>query len=190
MYGLSLLPAKQGVGFIVGGFIGIWVFIVWEEKTENPVFDLNLFKTNRVFAFSNLAALINYSATFAVAFLLSLYLQHIKRLSPENAGIILVAQPVVQTLFSPLAGRLSDRVEPRIVATTGMSLTALGLVFFIFLDEHSASELMVAWLILLGFGFALFSSPNTNAIMGSVERRFYGLASGSVGTMRLLGMMI
>jgi hypothetical protein len=48
----------------------------------------------------------------------------------------------------------------------------------------------VAWLILLGFGFALFSSPNTNAIMGSVERRFYGLASGSVGTMRLLGMMI
>jgi hypothetical protein len=42
----------------------------------------------------------------------------------------------------------------------------------------------------LGFGLALFASPNTNAIMGSVERRYYGLASGSVGTMRLVGMMI
>jgi MFS family permease len=190
MYGLSLLPAKGGLGFVAGGFIGISIFIAWEAKTESPVYDLNLFKTNRVFAFSNVAALINYSATFAVAFLLSLYLQHIKGLSPQNAGIILVAQPIVQTLFSPLAGRLSDRIEPRIVATTGMSLTALGLVFFIFLDEHSTLVLIVAWLILLGFGFALFSSPNTNAIMGSVERRFYGLASGSVGTMRLLGMMI
>jgi len=190
MYGLSLLPAKRGLGFVVSGFIGIWVFIAWEVKKESPVYDLNLFKTNRVFAFSNLAALINYSATFAVAFLLSLYLQHIKGLSPQNAGIILVAQPIIQTLFSPFAGRLSDRVEPRILATAGMFLTTLGLVFLIFLDQHSALALIVAWLILLGFGFALFSSPNTNAIMGSVERRFYGLASGSVGTMRLLGMMI
>lgn len=93
-------------------------------------------------------------------------------------------------LFSPFAGRLSDKIEPRIVATLGMAVTTLSLGLFVLLDEHSSVKFIVANLILLGFGLALFSSPNTNAIMSSVEKRFYGLASGSVGTMRLLGMMI
>jgi MFS family permease len=189
MYGISLLPGLRSLWLILCGLLSIVVFVTWETKVENPVFDLDLFKTNRVFALSNLAALINYSATFAVAFLLSLYLQHIKGLSPQSAGIVLISQPVVQAIFSPFAGRLSDRVEPRIVASIGMSLTTFGLVLFIFLNENSTLEFVVARLILLGFGFALFASPNTNAIMGSVEKRFYGLASGSVGTMRLLGMM-
>jgi len=189
MYGISLLPGLRSLWLILCGLLSIVAFIAWETKVENPVFDLDLFKTNRVFALSNLAALVNYSATFAVAFLLSLYLQYVKGLSPQSAGLVLISQPVVQAIFSPFAGRLSDRVEPRIVASIGMSLTTFGLVLFIFLNENSTLEFVVARLILLGFGFALFASPNTNAIMGSVEKRFYGLASGSVGTMRLLGMM-
>ena len=190
MYGISLLPAMRSLWLILFGFSGILAFVKWEMKIENPVFDLNLFRTNRVFAFSNLAALINYSATFAVAFLLSLYLQFIKELSPQSAGLILISQPIVQAVFSPFAGRLSDRIEPRIIASIGMTLSFVGLSLFTFLNENSTLEFIVANLILLGFGFALFSSPNTNAIMSSVEKRFYGLASGSVGTMRLLGMMI
>jgi len=189
MYGISLLPGMRSLWLILCGLLSIVAFIAWETKVENPVFDLDLFKTNRVFALSNLAALVNYSATFAVAFLLSLYLQYVKGLSPQSAGLVLISQPIVQAVFSPFAGRLSDRVEPRIVASIGMSLTTFGLVLFIFLNENSTLEFVVARLILLGFGFALFASPNTNAIMGSVEKRFYGLASGSVGTMRLLGMM-
>ncbi|MBW1717425.1 MAG: MFS transporter [Deltaproteobacteria bacterium] len=190
MYGISLLPGLRSLWFIVCGFLSIVAFVTWETRVENPVFDLDLFKTNRVFALSNLAALISYSATFAVAFLLSLYLQHIKGMSPQSAGLVLISQPVIQAIFSPFAGRLSDRVEPRIIASIGMGLTTFGLVLFIFLNGNSTLEFLVARLILLGFGFALFASPNTNAIMGSVEKRFYGVASGSVGTMRLLGMMI
>jgi EmrB/QacA subfamily drug resistance transporter len=190
MYGISLMPAMRSLWFIVCGMLGLWAFVVWEAKVDSPVFDLSLFRANRVFAFSSLAALINYSATFAVAFLLSLYLQSIKGLSPQSAGLVLISQPLVQAVFSPLAGRLSDRIEPRLVASIGMSVTTLGLALFIPLGNDSSLESVVARLILLGFGFALFASPNTNAIMGSVERRFYGLASGSVGTMRLLGMMI
>jgi len=190
MYGISLLPGMRSLWLILCGLLSIVAFIAWETKVENPVFHLDLFRTNRVFALSNLAALVNYSATFAVAFLLSLYLQYVKGLSPQSAGLVLISQPIVQAVFSPFAGRLSDRVEPRIVASIGMTLTTLGLVLFIFLDENSTLEFVIARLILLGFGFALFASPNTNAIMGSVEKRFYGLASGSVGTMRLLGMMI
>jgi len=190
MYGISLLPAMRSLWLILFGLSGILAFVKWEMKIENPVFDLNLFRTNRVFAFSNLAALINYSATFAVAFLLSLYLQFIKELSPQSAGLILISQPIVQAVFSPFAGRLSDRIEPRIIASIGMTLSFVGLFLFTFLNENSTLQFIVVNLILLGFGFALFSSPNTNAIMSSVEKRFYGLASGSVGTMRLLGMMI
>jgi len=190
MYGISVLPKQISILIIVLGVGGIFAFVKWEMKVTNPVFNLTLFKVNRVFAFSNLAALINYSATFAVAFLLSLYLQHIRGLSAQNAGLILISQPVVQAIFSPFAGRLSDRIEPRIVASTGMVLTTIGLFLFIFLNEYSTLEMIIARLIMLGFGFALFSSPNTNAIMSSVEKKFYGLASGSVGTMRLMGMMI
>ena len=148
-----------------------------------------LFAQNRTFALSNLAALINYSATSAVTFLLSLYLQYIKALTPQQAGLVLIAQPVIQATFSPLAGRLSDRIEPRIVASAGMMLTAIGLAVLILVGAATPLWIITANLALLGFGFALFSSPNMNAIMGSVPKPFYGVASGTLGTMRLVGQM-
>jgi EmrB/QacA subfamily drug resistance transporter len=190
MYGISLLPAMKSLWVILLGLLGFVAFVKWQIRTEHPVYNLDLFRTNRVFAFSNLAALINYSATFAVTFLLSLYLQYVKELSPQSAGLLLIAQPVMMAIFSPFAGRLSDRIEPRIVSSVGMTLTSIGLFLFAFLHENSSHLSIIVRLIILGLGFGLFSSPNTNAIMGSVEKRFYGLASGSVGTMRLLGMMI
>jgi len=188
MYGFTLLPEMSGAWLILVGAVGVVAFVKWEMKVKSPVLNLGLFKNNPVFALSNLAALINYSATFAVGFLLSLYLQYIKGLSPQNAGLVLVAAPVVQAVFSPLAGRLSDRIEPRIVASTGMALVVIGLFLFTFLDQETSLGFIVASLVLLGFGFALFSSPNTNAVMSSVEKRFYGVASGTLATMRQVGM--
>jgi len=189
MYGISLLPATGSLWLILIGIAGLSGFMVWESRIEHPVFQVDLFRVNRVFAFSNLAALINYSATFAVTFLLSLYLQYIQGLSPQGAGLILVSQPVVMAAFSPMAGRLSDRIEPRIVASIGMTITTIGLILLTTISTDSSTGFIIGGLVLLGFGFALFSSPNTNAIMSSVEKRYYGIASGSVGTMRLLGQM-
>ena len=189
MYGFSLLPGIWGAFFILLGVGGFWAFMKWESKSESPVFDIDLFRNNKIFAFSNLAALINYSAIFAIGFLLSLYLQLIKGLNPQEAGIILICQPIVQAVFSPFAGRLSDRIEPRIVASTGMALTTVGLALFIFLDEKTTLSFIVVNLILIGFGFGLFSSPNTNAVMSSIEKKFYGVASGILGTMRATGNM-
>ena len=188
MYGFTMLPDNTGIVLILVGAAGFIGFIRWETRVKNPVLDIGLFRNNTVFALSNVAALINYSATFAIGFLLSLYLQYIKGLSPQNAGLVLIAAPVVQAIFSPFAGRLSDRIEPRIVASAGMGLTVIGLIFFTFLSATTSLWFIITGLIILGFGFALFSSPNTNAVMSSVDRKCYSVASATLATMRQIGM--
>ena len=189
MYGFSLLPTWRA-GLLIGlGVLCLGFFIFQQLKQPSPLLDIRLFLDNKVFAFSNLAALINYCATFAVTFLLSLYLQHIKMLTPSQTGIILVAAPFMQAFFSALAGRLSDRLEPQIIACIGMGLNVIGLIPLIFINNDTSIHYIVFCLILLGLGFALFSSPNVNATMSAVENKFYGIASATLGTMRLTGQM-
>lgn len=189
MYGLTLVPDLTAAVWIFAGAAVLVCFLWWESKSTSPVLDISVFRHNAAFTFSNMAAMINYAATYAVAFLLALYLQYTKGFSPEFAGLILVAQPAVQTVVSPFAGRLSDRIEPRIVASVGMTLTAAGLFAFVFLSATTPLSSIVAALLVLGLGYALFSSPNTNAIMSSVDRRHYGVASSMVATMRAIGQL-
>ncbi len=189
MYGFSLLPEINGLIFTFFGIVGIIIFIYFENTLEFPVINIKLFKSNRVFAFSNYAALINYSATFAIGFLLSLYLQYIKGYDPQEAGQILVVQPLLMAVFSPVTGKLSDKINPGKVASVGMAMISAGLFIITFIEENTSIWHIVAILVLFGIGYALFSSPNSNAIMGSVEKKYYGLASGTVGTMRLIGQM-
>lgn len=190
VYGATRLPSSLGIILLLSGLLLIFLFIRHQLSARFPVFDMQLFVANKTFAYSSLAALLNYSATFAVTFLLSLYLQYLKGMSPQAAGSVLMAQPIMMAMLSPLAGRLSDRIEPRLLATTGMVITVVGVLFFATLQPDTKTYLIVANLILLGIGFALFSSPNMNAIMGAVEKRYYGLAAGAVATMRLLGQML
>jgi EmrB/QacA subfamily drug resistance transporter len=189
VYGASRLPAIFAWGLIGCGAAGLLGFVFWELRVPYPVFEVRLFASNMVFAFSSLAPLINYSATFAVTFLLSLYLQYILSFPPQSAGLVLMAQPIVQTLFSPLAGRLSDRVEPAVLASLGMAITAAGMLALTMLTQSTALAYILGVLITLGLGFALFSAPNMNAIMGAIKPQHYGTASGVVATMRLLGQM-
>jgi len=190
MYGITIIPAQASLWLVLAGMLALAGFVKWEIQVRYPVFEVNLFIENRTFSFSCLAALINYGATFAVAFLLSLYLQYIKGLTSQGAGLVLIAQPIVMAVFSPLAGKLSDKIEPRVIASLGMALTTLGLILLVLINQHTTLLFIVISLMVLGFGFALFSSPNMNAIMSSVAKKYYGIASGSVGTMRLLGQML
>ena len=189
LYGLSLIPGAMATTFILSGVVGVVFFIWWEKRTKYPVLDVGLFMRNRAFTLSNTAALINYAATFAVAFLLSFYLQHIKGLTPQKAGLVLVCQPVVQAFLSPLAGRLSDKIEPRILASLGMAIAALCLFILASFTDSTSLAIIIPTLGLFGIGFALFSSPNMNAIMSSVEDRLHGVASSMVATVRTLGQM-
>ena len=190
MYGFSLLPDREGFILLIAGAVMLVVFVAREFRISYPLWNIRLFAKNRVFLFSNLAALINYGATFSVTFFLSLYLQYIHGYSPEHAGLILVVQPVVMVLVSPAAGRLSDRIEPGKIASAGMALSALSLVLLAFTGSDTPMLTIIAILVILGVGLGIFSSPNTNAVMGSVERSYYGVASGTLGTMRLAGQML
>jgi EmrB/QacA subfamily drug resistance transporter len=190
LYGFSVLTTPLGIALIFIGILGMLLFIRWETRVKSPVFNIGLFRRNVVFIFSNLSALINYSAVYAVAFLLSLYLQYIKGLSPQSAGLVLMSQPVLMVIFAPIAGRLSDRIEPRAIASVGMAFCCVALLLFVFLNEDTGLLFIIGSLAIMGLGMGFFSTPNTNAIMGSVAKNLLGVTSGTVATMRSCGQTL
>jgi EmrB/QacA subfamily drug resistance transporter len=188
IYGVStfsLSDSSKMLFFL--GLGGLVAFLFHERSAQFPILNVRVFSSNPAFTLSNLAALIHYSATFAIGFLLSLYLQVARGLNPQEAGLILLIQPLMMVFVSPLAGRISDRVEPRIVASVGMALTSVGLFIFSLLSPQSSLNLIMTNLFLIGLGYGLFSSPNTYAVMSSVSIVYYGVASSTLGTMRFLG---
>ena len=199
IYGLSILLLVSGISNLSQGLWawalmivangGLLLFVLIELRSPFPLLNINLLRTNRIFALSNLASLFNYAATFGVTFFLSLYLQYVKGMGPQQAGAILIVQPIVQTLLSPICGKLSDRIPASWVATSGMAFCAIGLALATRLTAESSLPLIFLLLIFLGIGFALFSAPNISIIMGSVEPRYLGIASGLNASTRTLGML-
>jgi len=188
--GLASATTPAGAALLAASLLLGVAFFQVERRQPCPLLPVSLLEKNRVFAASNGAALINYSATFAVGFLLSLYLQYIRGYEPVAAGTLLLVQPVIQVFVAPVAGRLADRMQPGHVASVGMGLSAVALLGFSMLGETTPIAAIFALLVLLGVGLGLFSSPNTTAIMGCVEKRFFGSASAMVAMMRSLGMML
>lgn len=187
IFGFTKLPHTMGFIWLAVGIISFVAFVLYENRQAFPVFNVKLFSGNRVFLLSSLAALINYASTAAVAFMLSLYLQYVKGFDARHAGLILISQACIQSVFSLFSGRLSDKVSASRLATLGMLLSVLGLVGLTFITADTHIYTIVALLLLLGIGFGIFSSPNTNVIMSSVEKKHYSQASATTGTMRLTG---
>ena len=185
--GFSYLPDAAGYVLIAVGVAGLAGFVRLEVRAADPILNVDLLRNNRVFAFANAASFINYSATSAMTFLLSLYLLYNRGLGAQTAGLVLVTGPFVQAAVSPVAGRLADRVEARFVASTGMALCAVGLFAFAFLGEATPYWHVITVLCVLGLGFGLFSSPIIHTVMGSVDRRYVGVAAATSSTMRVTG---
>lgn len=188
MYGLS----DVGNGIVpvmiaVVGFIFAIIFVKHELKAEAPIIKVRMFSHNIAYTFSNVAALLNYGATFAISYLLSIYLQIVMGYSSQTAGLILLVQPLLQAVLSPRAGKLSDRISPFKLASAGMGLCAVGVLICAFLGTGSPLAMVIIALAVGGVGFAFFSSPNTNAVMACVEKEDYGVASSILATMRSIG---
>ena len=187
--GISYVPDNIGILSIGLSLLGIIWFFQYARGASFPIFDVRLFIKNRIFTFSCLASFISYTAVFANVVLISLYLQYLKGIPASTAGIIMMTQPLTMAIIAPISGRLSDHKEPRVIATLGMIVTGAGLLMLAALDQASTLQYIVGALFVTGLGFSLFSSPNANAIMGSVEKQYYGSATGSIATMRILGQM-
>jgi MFS family permease len=187
--GSSLMPHLPGIALMLAGAGLMWGFFHYEHDRDHPLFDVTLFYTNRVFTLSSLAALLMYATTFSILVLASLYLQYLKGLPPTRAGMVMLAQPLMVAIFSPLAGRISDHFEPRFISTFGMAVTGIGLVMLAALTPETSLTHVTVCLLTTGFGFGLFASPNVNAIMSTIKPNQYGVAGGAVATMRVLGQL-
>jgi len=190
MYGFSNVVSTIGKILIPLGVLSISGFIWLETRAKSPVLNINLFRRNPTFLFSNLATMINYGSTGAISFFLSIYLQTIKGISPQIAGLILITQPVIMVITAFISSRFTGRFDPRRVAAIGMAFTCVGLALLALLNQASPIISVIGGLIMVGIGFGLFISPNTEVVMSSVEKRYLGVASGVIGTMRSLGGMV
>ncbi len=167
------------------------LFIYAERRlTRYPIFDLSLFTENRLFAAANVAALLNYIAISGVTFMISIYFQDVQGLQPESAGVFLIAMSVAMALLSPPSGWLADRIGSRLLSTVGMVIVTVGLLLLSQLNAASPVGDIVLRLTFLGIGFGLFSSPNTRAVMSSVDGSKLGVASGTLSTMRATGQAV
>jgi len=188
LYGFSLLPSQSGIWIVVIGIVTFIAFILWELKVKSPIFSISLITGNRLFAFSSLTHFLYYTATFPTTFIMSLYLQYIKGFNSQEAGFILLITPVIMAVFSPIAGRISDRVQARVNVSVAIVVVLVGILLLYAATLNEGLTSIIIALVLLGFGFAFFTSPNTNAIMSSVDRKYYGIASATQATTRNIGI--
>ncbi len=186
MYGFTILNTQMGILLTVLGLIILVIFGLIELKQEYPVFDIRFFK-NHKFLSANFASLCAYLATYAVTTILNYHLQYIKGFDSQTAGMILLVAPLCQVVLAPIAGRLSDKFVPQILAAIGMALGTVSLFLFSSLDAATPMVFLIVSMIIYGIGFGLFSPPNTNVIMGSVSPKDTSVASAAVATMRTVG---
>jgi MFS family permease len=188
--GLSSLGKNFAIPLLIVGLILVVIFIFKSLKAKNPILDMQLFFESRSFSFSSLAAYISYLSSFSIAFLMSLYLQYAKGLSPTQAGIYLMSQPVIQAALTPISGKLSDTMAPWRLASKGLSIILISIMIFaLSLSSATPDVILIVAMALSGCGFAFFSAPNTNAILSAVPPRRLGQASGVITVTRLCGQI-
>jgi MFS family permease len=167
----------------------LFLFLHYEIRSENPIIPASVFRRNRTFVASIATAFLNYVSTFSIVFVFSIYLQVILHVNPFVSGLIILPEPVLMVLLSPVAGKLADRMGSRLIASSGMVIIGASFLLLFLLVSVSRADIMIL-LGILGVGFGLFSAPNTNSVMGSVRREDSGIASGILGTMRFTGQMV
>ena len=186
IYGFTILNEALGVILTILGIIFLVMFGLIELRQSHPVFDIRFFK-NRRFLSANFASLSAYLATYAVTIILNYHLQYIMGFDSQFTGIILLIAPICQVVLAPIAGRLSDRYVPQIMAAIGMGLGTVSLILFSTLGSETSLEFLIVAMVIYGIAFGLFSPPNTNVIMGSVPPKDTSMASAAVATMCTVG---
>ena len=190
MGGVMNLPQTWAFISLIIGLVLIVVFVIMQLHNTHCLLEMRLFK-NKVFAGSSLATFMSYAASYSISFFMALYLQNIGQLTATEAGLLMVIQPGVQCVCTPFWGRMTDKISNKaILPTIGMSLMALGVLSIAFYDVDTPLYFVIVTMITVGFGYGMFSAPNTFLIMYSVPKTHTGEASGVMAVMRQSGMMV
>jgi EmrB/QacA subfamily drug resistance transporter len=188
--GLSYLPDVLGILLLLIALIATLSFVLQQSRHTEPLIRIQMFRESRVFSMSLSTALLMYASVYPLTFLLSLYLQYIQGFSPAHAGQIILVQALAMAILAPLAGRMSDKVQPRYIATLGCAIVTIGFFALSRLSMDTSVTYISISLVLVGIGFGLFSTPNNNAIMGSVHSSELGVASASMNLARTIGNLL
>jgi EmrB/QacA subfamily drug resistance transporter len=187
--GLSGWSDPLVIGGLIAGVVLLPIFILIERRGRAPMLDLSIFK-NRLFAAATGAAFINGLSRFALLFLFVFYFQGAQGDDPNTAGIKLTPMAIGMLISSPLAGLWADRRGSRMLAASGMLVTALALAGMTTLQVDSPYWQSTLWLGLVGIGSGMFNSPNTAAMMGTVPARRRGIAAGTRTMLQNTGAVI
>jgi len=189
IYGFSEITTYIGIIVLTAGILGVILFIWLQTKVKNPLIHPELL-FNRAYVINNATSVINYGPGIFTLFLLTLYLQNIRGLSPNQTGLLLCVQSVFIAIFSILTGKLLDSIRSRYIAAIGMALTAVGLTVLVFLAEATSFEVIVIALAILGSGYGLSAASSTQIAVEYVEKRFYGVSSATLNTTRVVGQLM
>jgi EmrB/QacA subfamily drug resistance transporter len=183
----SGLTTESIVELIAGAAL-LLAFVVYERWYSSPLLDLNLLK-QRVLTASFSAAFLQALASFAVLFLLIMYLQGPRGMSPWNAALLLIPGYLLGGVIAPFSGRLSDKLGARVVASLGVALQICGLLVYSTLGLNSPTLVVTLGAVLNGAGNASFFPANSSAVMASAPPRSYGVVSGLLRTFSNVGMV-
>lgn len=170
--------------------VSLALFVVHQSRSRRPLIRVQMFRESRVFSMSLTTSLLMYASNFPLVFLMSLYLQYVKELTPSHAGQIILVQALAMAIMAPMSGKLSDRFQARLVATLGCVIVACGLFVLSLMKAQDSVVYIAISLMLIGIGFGLFSTPNNNAIMSSAQPHEVGVASASMNLARTIGNLL
>jgi EmrB/QacA subfamily drug resistance transporter len=187
VYGLSILPSLLGIIMLGLSVISLALFILHQSRSRRPLIRVQMFRESRVFSMSLTTSLLMYASNFPLVFVMSLYLQYVKGLSPLHAGQIILVQALSMAIMAPMSGKLADRFQPRLIATLGCVIVTCGMLVLSLMNTETSITYIAGSLLLIGVGFGLFSTPNNNAIMGGVKLNEVGAAAASMNLARTIG---
>ncbi|WP_321504466.1 MFS transporter [uncultured Methanoregula sp.] len=187
IYGFSVIPGITGFVCIGSSLVLFSVFILYEKRMASPIFDVNLLFGNRKFMLAGTAAMLGYSITAGMMYVMPLFIQSIMGYSPLVTGMVYVGAALCQVIFSMIAGSLSDRVTSGHISAAGLTLAAIALVLLLGIDPTTSLVIIAVLMMVLYTGLAFFGTPNTYAIMGSVPMEKQGMAAGTIATLRRFG---
>jgi EmrB/QacA subfamily drug resistance transporter len=192
---LYALTEMAGFGFsseyitLLGlGALVIVGFVFWEKYTREPLIHFVIFR-ERVLVSSILASFFQSLASFAVLFLIIMYLQGPRNMTPFNASLLLIPAYVIGGLIAPYAGRMSDKFGARIIASIGLIVQISGFGVYSLLGGNTTYILVITGAILNGVGSSSFFPANNSAVMSSAQPQAYGITSGLLRTFSNIGMV-